>query len=64
LDASIIGKMDAVKIEFMDSIAILSNSVGTLDDTNLIGAKNTEKKTGIPVKKLIFSINYLFNFFI
>lgn len=49
LHPNVIEKVNEVKIAFPSAYAILSNSVGTLDDVEYRNAINTEKNTGIPV---------------
>ena len=44
-----IEKVNEIKREFPSAYAILSNSVGTLDDKDSCGAISTENSTGIPV---------------
>jgi phosphatidylglycerophosphatase GEP4 len=49
IDPSVKDVMHSIKSEFPDTTAILSNSVGSSDDSNYEGAALTEKNFGIPV---------------
>eukprot|EP01038_Epipyxis_sp_PR26KG_P009448 gene9448-12732_t len=49
LHPSVIHKVEKIKQSFPNSVAILSNSVGTKDDRDYYGAIVTEQNTGLPV---------------